>query len=265
MSKITSYPPGAPCWVDLGTTDVAAAQAFYSELFDWTYAGAAPGGAGYQMCYLGAHPVAGMWTVMPEVAASGMPAAWTTYLACADLDATAAAVQEHGGTLLHPVTEANDQGRLATAADPSGAVFGLWQPGELVGSGLVGEPGSFSWTELLTRDLDRAWQFYAALFGYQREEMDIGQPTPYLVATIDGEPVLGMMSMPEPVGPEVPSYWSCYFAVADADASLRLALDRGGSMLVPPTDSGFGRWTVLRDPQGAVLTLIRPAEADPQA
>lgn len=262
MAKMTSYPPGAPCWVDLGTTDVAAAQTFYSEMFDWTYLDTvAPGG--YRMCYLGAHPVAGMWPLMPDAVASGLPSAWTTYLACVDIDAAVAAVNEHGGAVLHQVTSATDgatdYGRLAVVADPAGAVFGLWQAGQLPGSGLLGEPGSFAWTELLTRDLERAWQFYAAVFGYQRQELDIGQPAPYLLATVDGEPALGLMTMPKAVGAEVPNYWSCYFAVLDVDASLALAVERGGAVLVPPTHSGFGRWAVLRDPQGAVLTLIVPA------
>ena len=33
--KFTSHTQGAPCWVDLATTDQAEAKAFYADLFGW--------------------------------------------------------------------------------------------------------------------------------------------------------------------------------------------------------------------------------------
>jgi predicted enzyme related to lactoylglutathione lyase len=35
MSERTSYAPGTPCWVDLATPDVDAAERFYGALFGW--------------------------------------------------------------------------------------------------------------------------------------------------------------------------------------------------------------------------------------
>ena len=36
MPERTSYEPGTPSWVDLGTSDLDASRAFYGELFGWT-------------------------------------------------------------------------------------------------------------------------------------------------------------------------------------------------------------------------------------
>ena len=70
-----------------------------------------------------------------------------------------------------------DAGRMAFAADPSGAFFGLWQAGEHPGSERVNEPGAFSWAELQTRDLDAALPFYRLVFGYEVRSSPMGQIT----------------------------------------------------------------------------------------
>ena len=90
-----SYEPGRPCWVDLGTTDPAAARAFYGSLFGWTpEVDARPEAGGYAQFRHDGHAVAGVGPIFTE----GMPPTWTTYIATADVDATAAAVAENGGT-----------------------------------------------------------------------------------------------------------------------------------------------------------------------
>ena len=35
MPVITGFPPGTPCWVDLSTSEPAAAAAFCTGLFGW--------------------------------------------------------------------------------------------------------------------------------------------------------------------------------------------------------------------------------------
>ena len=43
MPERTSYEPGTPSWVDLGTSDLDASRDFYGELFGWTADEAGPG------------------------------------------------------------------------------------------------------------------------------------------------------------------------------------------------------------------------------
>jgi len=53
--------------------------------------------------------------------------------------------------------------------------------------------------------------------------------------------------------------WLTYFAVDDADAAAASAGRFGGDVLFPAQDSPFGRFAVLRDPQGATFNAIRPS------
>ncbi len=135
MSERTSYAPGTPCWVDLGSPDLDAAVEFYSGLFGWEVPelpnSAAdrrlpPGEKGRQA------DVAGMMPLMQE----GQPPAWSSYVSVADADATAAAVQEAGGSVIAEPMDVMDLGRMAVFADPTGAVFGIWQPGTFPGAEL---------------------------------------------------------------------------------------------------------------------------------
>jgi predicted enzyme related to lactoylglutathione lyase len=56
----------------------------------------------------------------------------------------------------------------------------------------------------------------------------------------------------------MPSYWLVYFAVGDTDATVAKARERGGNVMVEPTDiPTVGRFAVLTDPQGAAFGVIR--------
>ena len=82
MPERTSYTQGTPNWVDLPTSDQAAAKAFYAGLFGWTYDDQPMGeGQVYSMAMLGGHQVAAISTQPAEMAAAGAPPMWNTYLA----------------------------------------------------------------------------------------------------------------------------------------------------------------------------------------
>jgi uncharacterized protein len=72
MPTRTSYAQGTPNWVDLQTSDLAAAKAFYSGLFGWTYDDQPmPDGQAYSMAMLRGHRVAAIAPQPPELAAAG--------------------------------------------------------------------------------------------------------------------------------------------------------------------------------------------------
>src|ERR1700730_14153958 len=100
MPERTSYAQGTPNWVDLQTTDQAAAKSFYGDLFGWTYDAFPMGeGAVYSMAKLGDHHVAAIAPRSPELAAAGAPRMWNTYLAVDSADEAAAKVEPAGGKL----------------------------------------------------------------------------------------------------------------------------------------------------------------------
>jgi predicted enzyme related to lactoylglutathione lyase len=251
VSERSGYAAGIPCWVDLTTTDPEAAMGFYAELLDWELERGSAELGGYTMCRLAGRRVAG---INGQPGPDGMPPVWITYLAADDLDAAAARITEAGGNVMMGPHDVADQGRMALAADPTGALFGLWQARAHTGAELVNEPGCLSWSELVTTDLDAAGAFFRAVFGWTCDDVDTGGP-PYRTFAVDDTVVGGMLDStgyPEGIGP----HWMSYFAVEDVDVALRRATELGATVHAEPVDSPFGRWGIITDPQGAGLTLI---------
>lgn len=260
MSTRTSrWPAGAPCWVDLSAPHVPAAQAFYGSVLGWTFdEDDEDRYGGYSIAMIGGNGAAGVGP-QPE---EGTPAAWTLYFASDDADATAAAVEEHGGTLLYPPDDVGPLGRMFIGVDPTGAPFGVWQAGEYIGAGVVNEPGALIWEDLRSPDPDGARAFYTGVFGFHTAPVEMAGPD-YTTFALPGEtaPSGGMGGM---MGADnVPAHWLVYFGVADTPAAVAAAVRAGGSALVPEMDTPFGRLAVLADPTGATFCVIQTDGTQP--
>jgi predicted enzyme related to lactoylglutathione lyase len=259
MSRRTSpWPSGMPCWVDLTVPDVAVAKDFYSAVLGWTFQDTGEEFGGYAIAQVEGAPAAGVGPQQQP----GVPAAWTLYLASDDVDKTAAAISEHGGTLLLPPGDVGPLGRLCIAADPTGAVFGVWQHGVHIGAGLVNEPGGIAWEDLRSTDPDAAKAFYAAVFGWTTQPLPAAGPD-YVTFHRPGDDAPmggmgGMMGAPE----GTPSHWVVYFAVADADAAVAAVTANGGTVLMTPIDTSYGRMAAAQDPAGAAFWLARTDGSD---
>jgi predicted enzyme related to lactoylglutathione lyase len=246
--KITSPAVGGPCWVELGTSDPTAAKIFYHELFGWrAEVDTREEAGGYTVLHLGEDPIAGLTPLFQE----HQSVAWTISFATADADATAGTIRAAGGSLLMEPSEVMDLGRFAVAADPSGAVFSLWQARTFQGAARMNEPGSLGWVELATRDTAAAKQFYQRIFGWTVLPGEM-----YTQWGLQGRDFGGMTDMTDQFPADVPPYWMPYFAVADVDAAAERAAVLGATVVLPPTDVPDGpRLSVLRDPQGAVFGI----------
>jgi predicted enzyme related to lactoylglutathione lyase len=255
MAEMTAYEPGVPSWVDLGTPDVSKAAAFYGAVFGWELADQGPEAGGYGFFTLGGRNVAGVGPLQGE----GQPSAWSTYISTDDVDGALTRVQAEGGTVFVPAMDVMEAGRMAIAADPTGAVFGIWQPGRHKGADLVNEPNTLCWNELATRDTDRAAAFYQGVFGWKADTQAFGEST-YTQFQVSDRTIAGMMPMGENFPAEVPPNWLTYFAVADCDSAVAAAEGGGGSVVTPAIDMSVGRFAVLADPAGAVFAVIQMAE-----
>lgn len=254
--KVSEHQPGTPCWIDVSTPDAERTIAFYEGLFGWSAARLPQEEAGgYFMFLQDGVAVAGGGPTQP----GGSPPAWTTYVATADADATAAAIRAAAGAVLaEPFDVPMSAGRMLVAQDPTGAVFAGWQAGEHIGVGLVGEPVSLAWSELVTADADAAAAFYAAVFGWEPELLgadDPAAPFVYRLEKVEGRPVAGIVQA-DPAWGDVPSRWSTYLAVADADGTCAAAVELGGAVRTEPQDTGYGRMATLADPVGAAFAVI---------
>ncbi|UCG39474.1 MAG: VOC family protein [bacterium] len=116
--------------------------------------------------------------------------------------------------------------------------------------------GAFSWFELMTGDVEGAGDFYGRLFGWTVEKMEMQNGMTYNVVKVNGEAAGGIMAMPPQAG-AMPSMWGIYVTVDDVDATASAVKDMGGQVLMGPQDiPEVGRFCVIQDPQGAVLSVI---------
>ena len=255
MPKVTSTAQGSPTWLDLSTSDEAAAIEFYDSLFGWTNEpNDAGGGMMYNMQKQGDAYVCGIYTQRPEEAAQGIPPHWTTYLAVDDVDAATARISDAGGQVYMEPYDVMDAGRMAIFAEPTGAVAALWQNRQGTGGTLLEEPNSLGWAELLTDDPDASTNFFRDLLGVEVDSMTGPGGNPYGLIKAGGKEVAGIFKKPSEMPAEVPSFWLNYFAVADCDATVEKAKSLGGMAMAEPMEPWPGRrLAVLMDPQGAMF------------
>jgi predicted enzyme related to lactoylglutathione lyase len=261
MAEMTGYSEGVPCWTDLGTPDVGRAKEFYSALFGWDYIDTGEEGGHYQLATLKGQTVAGIMEQQPDWPG---PSMWMTYLWADDADGTAKKIRDAGGAVLMEPMDVMDQGRMAVASDPPGAMFGLWQGRAHKGAGLANEPGAFTWNDNLSTDPLAARKFYAAVLGYDYEVVpDPADPArEYAMIKVDGRPVGGIAGQPSYVPAGTPSYWNVYFSVADADEAVRTVERAGGSVVLPAAPAPYGRQAVVRDHAGALMVLVGAPTGD---
>lgn len=242
---------GAPCWAELGTTDVPGSGEFYSALFGWTVAADSHAEAdGYTLASLRDAYVASM----SPLYAPGQPIAWTVSFSVLDADMATARAAAKGGRVLMAPTDVFGAGRFAVLRDPTGALFSIWEPRTFPGFGRWDEPGAACWAELATRDVPTATAFYQALFGWSSS----GDPSHPHLSVADRE-FGGIQDMNATGVPEeVTAHWLLYFKVLDTAATAARAVELGARMLAGPFHlPGSGRFATLRDPQGAVFALYQ--------
>jgi uncharacterized protein len=258
MPKFTSYPANTPSWVDLQTPDTKAAVAFYGSVFGWTTNDLGPEAGGYAFFQKDGANIAGVGPTND----GAQPSAWTSYVNVVDAEATVARATIAGATIFMEPMQIMEAGHMALFADPTGAVIGLWQPGQHKGADLANEPGAWCWNELNTRDTDKATSFYRHVFEWEASR-DAIEGMDYIEWRNGDATIGGMMAMPAMVPAEVPAHWLVYFAVADTDATVATAKKLGATVFVEPTDIPPGRFSVLADPAGAAFAVItlRPIPA----
>lgn len=262
MPHIEKTAPGNFSWVELATTDQNAAKVFYSALFGWDVFDSPMGpGEFYTMFSLEGRNTGAAFTLTGDMKAMGVPPNWTLYISVASADETAARIKAAGGTLMKEPFDVMTYGRMAVAADPAGAVFCIWQDGDHTGIGITGVPGTLCWADLLTRDVPKASQFYADVFGWTYK---VDESTPghggYLHIR-NGEEFIGGMPPAEHMPPGVPPHWMLYFYVTDCAASTEKAVALGAKVhMGPMAIEKVGTMTILDDPQGAGFALFTPEQ-----
>lgn len=253
MGERTAYEPGTFSWVELLTPDIHGGKSFYAGLFGWEWDDSPidDGGSFYSMSKIGGKYVTGGYSPPPE---QGTPPNWLSYVTVDDADATAEKAKELGGSVMAGPFDVMESGRMAVLGDPTGAVFGVWQPNQHIGAQVVNVPGSLTMNQLNSSDPEAATSFYSGLFGWQIEPLDTGGPPYWSIKRADGRLNGGMMPLPD--GDGMVSHWLVYFVSDDLDAATAKIGELGGKVMVPPVSIPAGRFAVAQDPQGAFFALF---------
>lgn len=273
MQERDGFPAGVPAWVERLVHDPRGLTDFYGGLFGWTFEDrSSDTDAPYLVASLNGKPAAAIGTVRDGTAAD----AWHTSVSVGDVDVAAERVRAGGGTVVAGPAELGDLARIATCTDPSGASFGLWEPGAIRGAAVVNAPGSWNFSDLNTTDVEGAKTFYGEVFRWEVDEVDIGTGEQSLMVRLPGyadflqqfdpgirerhasfgappgfsEAIAWIVPLPEGEAP----HWSVTFTVADADAIAEGARRLGGAVEVEPADVGPTRMSMCRDPAGARFT-----------
>ncbi len=247
MGERTSYVPGTFSWVDLATSDLDAAKAFYSALLGWEYE-EMPGGDGgvYVMARLDGRDVAALY------ATNEQPPHWNTFVTVQSADEAARLAGELGASVIAPPFDVMDAGRMAVVQDPGHAVVAVWEARRHPGAALVNAPGALTWNDLITPDAEEAARFYGEWLGWTLEEKANG----YRVIR-NGERTNGGIQPlgPEVMGPDVLPHWLPYFGTDGLERAVGRVRELGGQVLLGPVSVPPGEEVVIADPQGATCAL----------
>lgn len=117
-------------------------------------------------------------------------------------------------------------------------------------------PGRFCWADLATHDAARAANFYARAFGWTARRARAGGGEIVRLA-LGGRDVASLYQLNGELRARgVPSHWTAYLRVADADAAVLRVAASGGRLVVAPFDaSEDARVALVEDATGALLGL----------
>ncbi|MFU8947487.1 VOC family protein [Mycetocola zhadangensis] len=254
MPDITVTTPGAPCWLELTTSDPARSQEFYRSLFGWdAETGDEVLYGGYVSFSSAGRRIAG---AMKKQDGAPYPDAWSVYLLTTDATATAASVAEAGGMNMFEPMAVPDMGVMGFATDTTGATVGYWQTGSHTGFQAEREHGAPVWCELLATDFEAAVRFYEKAFGWTLKDEGDTDEFRYKTFERDGQPFAGIYDAKNDAAVSGVASWAVYFGADDVDATVAKALELGATVKDAAVDTEYGRIATLLDPTGAQLRLM---------
>ncbi len=262
MTAHKSKAHGVPNWAICFTPDLAATEAFYSDVFGWaSERSTRPDGSTYAVQSLDGQAVAGIWGMNETQRAAGVPAHWATYFEVDDVDALTAKVETAGGALVESIRSETGLGRIAIIHDPEGAQLRLWTSQPEAGADIFNVEGAMTWNELMTGNVDRAIQFYETVLGLAHERVPTGDAS-YIILKAEDRPAAGLLPKTAAMADAPGASWDVYFASSDVDEAVARVRGAGGAVLAGPFDvpGGSARMAVVRDSMGAVFEVIKMQE-----
>jgi predicted enzyme related to lactoylglutathione lyase len=247
-------------WHELMTSDIAAAEAFYTKVVGWKTQEWEQDRS-YKMWMAVGRGMGGLMAMREEPNQVSPPPQWFSYIGTPDVDATVRQAVEIGGRVMKPAIDLPNVGRFAFLQDPQGAAFAVItpspQPAPPPGDGKPGL-GDFSWHELLTTNWQSAWEFYSKLFGWGKTSaMEMGPGQTYqMFGLAKGEQSSMGGFYNKPADYSGPPMWLPYAVVRDAKRTGEVVKQNGGVIFMGPMAVPGGDWIVaFVDRQGAAFAV----------
>ena len=118
--------------------------------------------------------------------------------------------------------------------------------------------GSFVWYEHLANDPKKAIDFYTQVVGWKTQPF--AEDNDYVMWVGEQGPLGGVMKLPDEAAKMgAPPNWMAHVQVENVDTTASLAKKLGGKVYKEPSDiPTVGRFAVIADPQGAVISIFTP-------
>ena len=244
--------PGKFIWADLVTDDVSKARNFYAELFGWKFYGM----GSYVIAMNDGQPLAGMFQKPRPANDPKAKPRWFGYISVPSISKAERAVTKNGGRVLAPAKDFPKRGEQAVFADPEGAMFGVMKSSAGDPEDYLAEPGDWIWIQLLSRNAQKAGQFYRAVADYEV----IDNPAPnrlndyVLVSKGFARATVRTLVTPRA---DVKPTWLPYVRVKSVSETISKAKQLGGTVLIEPKLEALeGGVAVLADPTGAAVGIL---------
>jgi predicted enzyme related to lactoylglutathione lyase len=243
--------PGKFVWGDLVTDDVQAARKFYSQLLGWTFQDIGD----YTICANDGRPLCGMFQRARPAGSNAKPR-WFGYISVANVGRAQKAAVSGGGKVLAAPMKMPNRGEQAVFADAEGAVFGVVKSSAGDPEDFLADPGDWIWIQLLSRDANKAAQFYRSVGGYEIVENTLTNSSSDYVLVSGGyaratvRTIRGGKDQVQPT-------WLPFVRVKSINESVAKTKELGGKVLVEPKSELFnGKVAVVEDPTGAAIGLL---------
>jgi predicted enzyme related to lactoylglutathione lyase len=245
--------PGKFIWADLVTDDANAAMNFYGQVFNWNFK---PFG-NYVIVGNDMHPMGGIIQKARPANNSKARPRWFAYMSVSDVADAEAKVKNSGGKVLQSKTAFPKRGEQAIFADTEGAVFGVMKSKSGDPEDYAAGPGDWVWIQLLSRDAQKAGEFYRKIGGYDVVANTQPDRVNDYVLVSKGY-ARGTVRTLVSSHPDANPTWLLFVRVEDINKTLeRAKLFQGTVIIEPKPDLFDGKVAVIADPTGAAVGLLQ--------
>jgi hypothetical protein len=246
--------PGKFIWFDLATPAIVNQQAFYEDVFGWTYQTPVRTEDGYILVMNSGTAIAGMFSAEPQGGEQD-GATWIALMSVTDVGNALQAVQANGGKVEQQAVQVSQRGRHALASDPGGALFGVLDSDSGDSPDQEVPVGGILWVDLFTRDVEKMAGFYKELAPYSVTERVVREGFSGRLLSAQDMPRAGIVPVDEEANR---SAWVPYVRVDNVETTLEKVVQGGGfAIVVPDKEILDGNLAVFVDPNGAVMGLVK--------